>query len=70
MSLLVQYLRRSVGSLSMADMVHGSFLTNSIVCCACKIISSGVINIMEVWSNMTNSRVLFPMMYSDLATNA
>ena len=24
-SLLVQYLRRSVGSLSMADMVHGSF---------------------------------------------
>ena len=21
----------------MADMVHGSFLTNSIVCCACKI---------------------------------
>ena len=45
------------------------FSTNSIVCCACKIISSGVINIMEVLS-MTNSRVLFPMVYSDLAINA
>ena len=64
--LLVQYSRRSVGSLSMADMVHSTFLTNLIVCCACKIISSGVINIMEVLS-MTNSRVLFPMVNSDLA---
>ena len=51
------------------DVVHGTFLTNSIVCCACKIISTGVINIMEVLS-MTNSRVLFPMVYSDLAINA
>jgi hypothetical protein len=32
-------------------------------------ISSGVINIMEVLS-MTNLRVCFPMVYSDLAINA
>jgi len=68
-SLLVQYSRRSVSSLSMADMVQGTFLTNSIICYAYKIISSGVINIMEVLS-ITTSRVLFPMVYSDLAINA
>jgi hypothetical protein len=45
------------------------FSANSIVCCACKIISSGVINIIEVLS-MTNSTVIFPMVYSDLAINA
>lgn len=44
------------------------FSTNSIVCCACKNISSGVINIMQVLS-MTNSRVLFRMVYSDLYEN-
>ena len=55
----------AVCSLSMADVVHGSFSTSSIVCCACKIISSGEINIMEVLS-MTNSKVLFPMVYSDI----
>jgi hypothetical protein len=53
----------------MADMVHGSFLTNSIVCCACKIISSGVINIMEVLT-MTNLRLLYRLVYSDVAINA
>ena len=46
----------------MADMVHNSFLTNSIVCCACKIISSGI--------TMTNLRLLYRLVYSDLAINA
>ena len=66
---LSKYLRRSAGSLLMADMVHGSFLTNSIVCCACKIISSGVMNIMEVLT-MTNLRLLYRLVYSDVAINA
>ena len=53
-----QYSWCSVGSLSMAVMIHGSFFNPSIVCCACKIIISGVMNIMEVLS-MTNLRGSF-----------
>jgi hypothetical protein len=41
--LLVQYSRYSVGSLSMDDMLHSTFLINSTCCCACKIINSDVI---------------------------